>query len=142
MHFEYFYYAMMFLIALPLAWRFRSIVAVIVFATWAVGQVAYQIGLPEPPTQTVLYAVAFGFGMARSRTAAGLFAAVLFFPLAVASACQWAHVINDVQAWWTIYWIALTQALSLPFVVDWESLKRGSKPKQGEDGGMLRIVHA
>jgi hypothetical protein len=145
MHWEYAYYAMMFFVALPIAWFRRDAVAGIVFATWGIGQVAYQVGLPEPQTQAVLYGTAFALAMFYAVSAANIFTAVLFFPLAVTCVCQLIGLATDLQAWWAIFWLAMMQALSLPFVVDWARVYdewrfRQSLKRDGED--MLRVAHA
>lgn len=142
---EYLYYAAMFLVALPVAGLARSWVALLVFGVWALGQALYLIGLPEPQTQTVIYGAAAGLCALgwRRGIRIGLFAAVLFAPLCGTSFAESAGWLDSSQAWWSIYWIALTQAVSLPFITDLPGAirHRQARNKKGGGMGMLRVVH-
>lgn len=143
-HPEYIYYAVLALVAMPVAWFANSRIALLVVAVWAVGQATYAIGMPEPQTQAVIYAIACGVGMRLARTTASTFAAVLFAPLCLVSLSEYCGWSNPLEAWWSIYWIALTQAMSLPFNPQlWSAIKRLSgKTKEGDGMGMLRTVNA
>jgi hypothetical protein len=142
-HPEYIYYAAMFLIALPMAAAFRNVVALVVFATWAVGQTAYLIGMPEPETQFALYIAALGLGVRYARSTACTFAAVMFFPLAIVCLSNIVGWMGDYIAWWTIFWMAMTQVLALPFCHDWRAIWRRMRAgdKGGGGQGMLRVAH-
>lgn len=137
------YIAAMFCVALPVALFTRNEVAGIVFAVWGVGQVTYQIGFPEPQTQVVIYATAFLVAGRVARTSVCFFAAVLFFPLALASFSHAVGWIEPAAAWWSIYWIAMTQVVAIPFCVDWRRVRatRPAKTNNGSDS-MLRAIHA
>lgn len=142
-HPEYIYYASMFLIALPVAWFAKSRVAAIVLGAWVIGQFTYLGGLPEPQTQLAIYLVAFVAAWKFHRSGVGVFAAVLFVPLALVSACDWLHWMKPNEAWWSVYWIALTQVMSLPFTIDWKAVlrRRHSRNKEGGGMGMLRMIY-
>jgi hypothetical protein len=143
-HPEYIYYAAMILVALPMAWFAKNAVAFIVFATWAVGQAAYEMGLPEPEMQLLLYGAALVLGVCNSKSSPDLFASILFFPLAVSCASEIMGLINPTQAWWAIFWIALTQATSLPFNLDWRAAFRRwrARSKGGGSTGMHQLARA
>ncbi len=142
-HPEYLYYALMFAVALPVAWFFRNRVAALVFAVWTFGQCAYLIGMPEPQTQLVLYVVALVLGMRISTSAACTVAAFLFAPLAFACLAELRHWMTPAEAWWSIYWIAITQALALPFCPDWHSIieRRRAARREREGGGMYLVAY-
>lgn len=140
-HPEYLYYATMFLVALPAAVA-RGIVASIVFGAWAIGQSLWLLGLPEPQTQLVIYLAALMLGLRYCPHGVCTFAAVLFFPLALVSLSDWLGWMTPAEAWWSIYWIALTQAMSLPFTnAPQRALKRlWGRIKEGAGMGMLRVA--
>lgn len=142
---EYLYYAAMFLIALPVAWVTRSVPALLIFLVWALGQAAYEAGLPEELTQFVLYSSALFAGWCCKRTETETFAVLLFVPLAMTCALQIIGWINDLQAWWTIYWLALAQVGSLALLIDWRkfSLRRLlARIKGSGSEDMLHVRHA
>jgi hypothetical protein len=119
------YIAAMFCVALPVALFAKNEVAGVVFAVWAVGQVAYQIGLPEPKTQIALYGMAFAFILyerrrQRMRVPDGsLVAVALFVPLLLVC-CLWAKgTVSESEAWWGIWWVAMLQAAFLLRPVAW-----------------------
>lgn len=142
-HPEYLYYAAMFLIALPVAWFGKNEVAGIVFGTWAVGQTTFLLGFPEPETQIVIYLVALALALKVARSSVCFFAAILFFPLALACVSELAGWMTPLQAWWSIYWVAMTQALALPACLDWPAVYRSARARFGRTGGsgMLRAQH-
>jgi hypothetical protein len=137
------YIAAMFLVALPVAWFARNEVAGIVFAVWAIGQTTYLLGFPEPETQIFIYAAAFFLATRMARTAVCLFAAILFLPLGLASFCDAVGWIEPAAAWWSIYWIAVTQVVALPFCVDWRAVaaRLWATFTRG-NSTMLRVRHA
>lgn len=143
-HPEYIYYAALAMLAMPVAWFARSRIALLVIAVWAVGQTTYLIGMPEPQTQAVIYAAASVLGMRCARSTASTFAAVLFIPLFLVSLSETCGWMNPSEAWWSIFWVALTQAMSLPFNPQLgNAIKRLSrKAKEGDGMGMLRTVNA
>ena len=136
------YIAAMFCIALPVALFGRNEVAGVVFAVWSVGQVTYQIGFPEPQTQVLIYAAGFVVAARFARTSVCFFAAMMFFPLALASLSHAAGWIEPAAAWWSIYWIAMTQVVSLPFCVDWRGIWAARRAKANHRSDtMLRSIH-
>lgn len=142
-HPEYLYFAMMFLVALPVAWFMRSTVALVVFATWAVGQVTYLLGFPEPETQVVIYAIAGALAWKAARNTASNFTAVMFVPLALISAADALGSMAPYEAWWSIFWIAMTQAAALPFSGDWRTAwHRFKAGKEGAGDVLSRVSHA
>lgn len=137
------YIAAMFCIALPVALFSRNEVAGIVFAVWGVGQVTYQLGFPEPGTQVFIYAAGLIVACRVARSAVCLFAAILFFPLGLASFSHAVGWIEPAAAWWSIYWVAMTQAVSLPFCIDWQRARdRLFAGADHKDNNMLRVRHA
>ena len=142
-HPEYYYYAAMFFVALPVAWIAKSKASALVFIVWAIGQALWLIGLPEPQTQLVIYTVALIAGWWLATSGPGMFASILFFPLALTTLCEWTGGLSPQEAWWTIYWIALTQVMSLPFHPELRSaVKRWrNQSKEGGGMGMLRTIY-
>lgn len=139
---ELIYYAAMFLVALPVAWIAKSKVAALVFAVWAVGQALWLIGFPEPQTQLVIYAAAFGtcWRWRDGLSLAGLFSAILFLPLTLVCLAEIGGTMSPYEAWWTIYWIAMTQVAALPFVRDWRALWRERRVERDGGAGISRRV--
>lgn len=123
-HPEYVYYAAVFLIALPIGVLARNKVSCLIFAVWAIGKVAYELGAPEPQTQLAIYAIAFLLGMRISHTGPCLFATVLFAPLCLVCLATFTGTIDPVQAWWNIYWLAMLQVAALPFCLSPATYRR------------------
>lgn len=143
------YIAAMFCIALPVAWISRNEVAAAVFAVWGVGQVAYQIGFPEPATQVVLYGAAFMVLMvrrARGQLVApdgSLVAVALFVPLLLVCVLWGLGATPLHDAWWGIWFLAMAQAAFLIRPVAWTiSLRRRLSRKSTVDHGGSFMVRA
>jgi hypothetical protein len=119
------YIAAMFCIALPVAWFSRNEVAAVVFAVWGVGQVAYQLGFPEPQAQILLYGAAFVFLMVRhvrhqlKAPDGSIVAIALFVPLFLVCVLWWAGGTPEYDAWWGIWFLAMIQAAFLVRPIAW-----------------------
>lgn len=119
------YIAAMFCIALPVAWFARNEVAGIVFLVWGLGQVAYQLGAPEPGTQIILYGAAFGFLLVRrlqhrlTVPNGSLFAVALFVPLFLICILWGTGTTPEYDAWWGIWFLAMIQAACLVRPIAW-----------------------
>lgn len=119
------YIAAMFCIALPVALFGKNEVAGIVFAVWGVGQVAYELGFPEPLTQIVLYGGAFCY-IIRERWYHRLIApdgsyvaAALFVPLLLVCFLWAQGGISQDEAWWPIWCLAMVQVAFLIRPIAW-----------------------
>lgn len=119
------YIAAMFGIALPVALLGRSQVSAAVFVVWGVGQVAYQLGAPEPGTQVLIYGVAFAYvwaGMViRPHDWSGrcVLAGGMFAPLMLTSMGWALGNFSEMTAWWTIYALAVAQVALLTRPIRW-----------------------
>jgi hypothetical protein len=119
------YIAAMFCIALPVAWFSRNEVAAVVFGVWGVGQIAYQLGFPEPQAQIILYGAALTYLMterARHRLKVpdgSLVAVALFVPLLLVCLLWWQGATPEHDAWWGIWFLAMTQAAFLLRPIAW-----------------------
>lgn len=119
------YIAAMFCIALPVAWFTRNEVAAIVFVVWGLGQVAYQLGAPEPGTQVLIYGAAFAYVWARmvihpqGWNARSVIGGALFAPLMLVAMGWGLGNFTDFFAWWTIYGFAMLQVALLTRPIVW-----------------------
>jgi hypothetical protein len=143
------YIAAMFLVALPVAWFTRNEVAGIVFAVWGVGQVTYQIGFPEPQTQILLYAGAFVFLLIRrlrhqlNVPDGSLVAMALFVPLLLVCVLWAAGATPLHDAWWGIWFLAMTQVTFLVRPLTWfRGARRWLTSKSTVDRGGNFMVRA
>ena len=150
-HPEYLYWALILLIALPSA-PFNRVAGVIV-ADRIMTQLAWEVGLPEPPTQAVIFGLAlfpclhhWHFRGARfqpmARTKAQRVTAWFFAPLTVAALVQY---FDPVAGWWAVFWLACLQAVITPLGNDWATAREGwlaLKDISWIDGLFRRIRHA
>lgn len=117
------YVAAMFCIALPLAWFGKSPSGAAIFVTWGVGQIAYQAGMPEPQTQSVIYGLMFSYLCIQILvypdrwSGRSIAAAMCFLPL-FAVCYGWSEVPAS-DPWWTIYWLAWVQLAFLIRPLKW-----------------------
>lgn len=123
-HPEYIYWALVMVIAWPCSLFSRC--SGILAATWAIGQVAYGLGAPEPEFQTGLYPIAcFVTALEAffiSRSWRSWFVAFLYVPLAIMSAL-WAANVNPHDMWWGIFWVGCAQVLFIPATVEWQQIR-------------------
>jgi hypothetical protein len=131
------YIAAMFLVALPVAWFSRNEAAAAIFATWSIGHAAYELGMPEPQTQTVLYGVMFCFMCARilshlERWTWRCIASAMFF-LPLFTVCyEWSGD-RTMDPWWPIYVLAWLQLGFIVRPVVWFRSARGWIVRARED---------
>lgn len=136
-HPEYIYWAAVCVIAWPSS--LFSKCAGILAGTWAIGQVAYVLGAPEPETQVVLYCIALIVNVLSARTAFCYTVAALYLPLALISACSLA---DPVAAWWGIFGTAMVQVMLVPFTVNWQEVievRQAFKERRSWDKTLYRL---
>lgn len=120
------YIAAMFLIALPVAWFGRSRIASAVFLVWGVGQILYQIGLPEPETQAAIYAAACIYtGVSIWRRPQcwrfpEIIAAIFFIPLFRVTVSYTTGEVTGDSWWWAVYILAALQVTFLTRPLFWK----------------------
>lgn len=139
-HPEYIYWAAVALIAWPASMFSRC--AGILAVAWAVGQIAYVIGLPEPLSQVVIYIIAGLLTLKHRREFPCLIVAAFYLPLAIMSAAT--HVDPDL-IWWGIFWTAMAQVLVVPFTVHWaevREVRHALKDRRNFDNNLFRLFRA
>lgn len=139
-HPEHIYWAAVILVAWPASLFSRC--AGVLAATWAVGQLAYIVGMPEPQTQVVLYLLACGATFNSARTLSCKVIAALYVPLATLSAVT---AMDPLAIWWGIFWLAMLQVVLVPFTVDWREageVRRAFRDRRSTHDTLLKRVLA
>lgn len=127
---EHAYWAAMLLFGVPCAVVARRAVPMLAIAIVFINGVTWRLGMTgtaEGWLLATLYLLAFGasLSMRLLRCDGEMFAASMWWPMALASMWQ-AGGGDEVAAYWAIYWLALTQAVSFLFMGGWPvKLARG-----------------
>lgn len=116
------YWALVALIAVPAS--FFSRIAAVLVAVRLLSQIAWNMGMPEPQTQVLIYIIAACAALRWAETFPCRLIAVLFAPLAVAAAASGVPG-QAVGSYWTIYAIAVVQVLLVPLCIDWRMVREG-----------------
>lgn len=115
----YIYWALILVGVLPLS-PINRVAAVVVAARLAT-QGAYDMGLPEAVSQTAVFGACAILALHNARLFTCFLAAALFVPMAVAAAWQ---LSDPYHGWWTVYWLAVAQAVTLIVNGEWRKAVR------------------
>jgi hypothetical protein len=137
---EYIYYALVFGLAGTAAPFNR--VALVVFAVWVFGQLAWLIGLPMTGTYLVMHVAAFAVACVVSRNPICALVAALFVPVIAVDIAEISRMMSPYNAWWERVYLGTAQLFLLWPAVKFDALLRAYNQAHGQGSTHVERVAA
>lgn len=123
---QHIYWAVVILVALPIAVIGGGRVARSIVAVWAAAMVLVGIfGLPNFWAYLPLHLGGFCWCYVKARSRDARAIGALFLPLGLLDI--WGITGAGQQAWWGVFWVALGQVLLLPLIADWGRIRKATR---------------